>query len=170
MDKEKQTLTAALKQAMQAEWDGHNYYMMVAEKTTDPNGREAFRALANDELLHLEFLKAQYRSIVENGAPDETAILKNKRSLEDAGPIFSADFKRRLAGAHFEMSALSIAAQLELSAIQFYRAQSEKSSIPAVKKFFRELADWESTHHRALINQQQSLQEDYWNESGFYPF
>ena len=170
MEKEREILAAALRQAMQAEWDRHNYYRMVAEKTSDPNGREAFNTLASEELLHFEFLKAQYKSIIESGAPDEGVILKGKRSLDDAGPIFSADFKKRLAGAHFEMSALSIAAQLELSAIHFYKGESEKSSIPVVKKFFQELANWESIHYRTLLNQQKSLQEDYWNENRFYPF
>src|SRR4030067_1609226 len=156
MDKEKEILAAALRQAMQAEWDGNNYYRMVAEKTSDPGGRETFNMLASEELLHFEFLKAQYKAVMESGTPNEGLVLEEKRSPNDAGPIFSAHFKKRLAGAHFEMSALSIAAQLELSAIHFYKGESEKSSIPAVKKFFQELANWESIHYRSLLQQQKS--------------
>jgi hypothetical protein len=32
------------------------------------------------------------------------------------------------------------------------------------------LAEWESTHYHALLEQQETLKEDYWRHNGFAPF
>jgi len=67
------------------------------------------------------------------------------------------------------MTALSIGAQLELNAIEFYRSESQKAINPSVKAFYTELAEWESGHYELLVRQQQLLQEDFWLENNFYP-
>jgi rubrerythrin len=69
-----------------------------------------------------------------------------------------------------EMSALSIGIQLELNAINFYKTQATEIDNQEVKKFFRELVDWETGHYHALLRQQESLKEDYWSSAGFSPF
>ena len=85
-------------------------------------------------------------------------------------PIFSADFKSRLKGAHFEMSALAIAAHLELNGINHYKSLAAKAAAPEAKKLFEDLVEWEKGHYDAFIRQQEELQEAYWNEAGFSPF
>ena len=91
-------------------------------------------------------------------------------SLSDSSPIFSEKIRSRIGEAHLEMSALSIGIQLELSAINYYKQEAGSAEDPAVKQFYRELADWESNHYNALLRQQLMLKEDYWSESGFAPF
>jgi rubrerythrin len=157
-------------EAMQAEVDGYHFYMMAAHSISDAQGREIFEQLAQEEMEHVRFLKTQYASLVERGAPDATATLPKPHELSGTSPIFSAAIKDRLGEAHYEMSALSIGVQLELSAIQFYSAQAEAASEPVVADFFRELAAWEKGHHDALSRQLQSLRDDYWSGGGFSPF
>ena len=93
-----------------------------------------------------------------------------KPSDKTETPIFSDDFKSRIKEAHHEMSALSIGAQLELSAIKFYNEEADAVDDHVARKFYKELAEWEMTHHRQLIRQQQELQENYWQAGGFQPF
>ena len=38
------------------------------------------------------------------------------------------------------------------------------------KALFNYLADWEGEHLKVLVNQQKTLQEDFWTEARFYPF
>ena len=159
-----------LKQAMQAEADGHNFYKMAANNTNDEEGKEVFLQLAQDEVEHFIFLKAQYDSIIETGKVDMNVKLGKPSTEANESPIFSEGFKSRLNEAHLEMSALSIGAQLELSAVQFYQKEAEVIDDPAVKQFYTELAEWEKGHHRRLIKQQQELQDDYWDAAGFQPF
>lgn len=169
MSDEKERILKGLKQAIQSEVDGRNFYNMAAKNTQDEQGKAVFQSLAQDEVEHYIFLKAQYDSILKTGKVDLNIKL-GKPSDTSESPIFSDDFKGKLKDAHGEMAALSVGAQLELLGIQFYRAEAEAAQDEDVKKFYNELADWEVTHHRRLLKQQQELQEDYWHDAGFAPF
>jgi rubrerythrin len=170
MDNKNQDVLDGLKLAIQAESDGHHFYLMAAQNTNDAKGKEVFESLAKDEIDHFNFLTAQYKAFLETGKPDPKLTLVKRIELNNNSPIFSDDFKKRLDKAHYEMSALSIGAQLELNAINFYKAQAEKTNNAVVKDFYKELADWESTHYQMLIHQQEEIQQDYWFQSKFYPF
>ena len=167
---EKKRVTDGLKQAIQAEIDGFHFYMMAARSTDDAKGREVFESLAQDEKEHVRFLSLQYDAFMEKGAPDPTVTLGKRAELQGTSPIFSDQFRQRISGAHFEMSALSIGIGLELSAVNFYKDQATQSNDEIVQKFYTELADWESGHYRALLQQQESLKDDYWAGGGFSPF
>ncbi len=155
--------------AIKAESDGYSFYMMAARSTEDEQGREVFEQLAAEELDHKRFLSAQYRSFLETGKASVEAKLGPRRVLEGDSPIFSRAIKTRLKDAHFEMSALSIGMQLELSAQKYYRSMADGVSDDDTKSFFNELADWEAGHYAALSAQQETLKEDYWAASGFSP-
>ena len=167
---EHKEIAEGLYKAMQAEVDGHNFYRMAAQNTNDPQGKEIFERLAKEEMEHVQFLKAQYKAFLDSKKPDTAVKLPITTALSEKSGIFSDHFKSRLKEAHYEMSALSIGIQLELSAIQFYKEQSEKVSDPVVKSFYRELADWESRHYQILTRQHDDLKEDYWANGGFSPF
>lgn len=159
-----------LVKAMQAEHEGRYFYLMAADTTTDPQGREVFQRLAAEEQEHYEFLSAQLQAIRETGKPNSGLKLGKPADLSGPSSIFSADLKKRIKEAHYEMTALSVAAQLELDASRFYKEQSELSDDLVVKTFYEGLAEWETGHYRALLAQQETLKEDYWSAGGFAPF
>jgi rubrerythrin len=164
------SLADGLLTAMKAERDGNSFYMMAANSTSDPKGRQIFETLAKEELDHLQFLKQHYDSLINTGKLSATAKLHVRLELTGASPLFSDSFRNRIADAHYEMSALSIGIQLEHDAMIFYRAQSNQTSEPEAKAFFAELAEWETGHYRALLHQQEELKDDYWSEAGFSSF
>jgi rubrerythrin len=170
MNKKNSKILRALKNAMQAETDGHYFYKMAAGKTKDIKGRETLLTLAKDELEHYKFLRAQYDSLLETGKPTKDVTLATPKARTKASRIFSNDFKNRIKRAHYEMSALSIAIGLELSSINFYRQEAREAGDPILREFYEKLADWEVTHHQILVREQSRLQEDYWIENRFYPF
>lgn len=170
MDAAVKRMTEGLAKAIQAETDGHHFYMMAARSTSDAKGREVFETLAQEELDHMHFLKTQYKALMETGKPDRTVSLGARADLSGLSPIFSDQIQTRVREAHYEMSALSIGIQLELSAIKFYKAEAEVVRDPTVRAFYTELADWETGHYHALLRQQEVLKEDYWSASGFSPF
>jgi len=170
MNDPNKTLKDALVKAIQAEIEGHNFYLMAARTTDDVKGKEVFGQMAADETEHAAFLKGQYRSIIESGSPDKNLKLNARTQYADSSPIFSDSLKSRASEAHFEVTALSIAIQLELNAINFYRSQSKAAKDDVVKSFFAELAEWEVGHYKALLIQHDLLKEDYWNAAGFAPF
>lgn len=170
MDDSTKGMLEGLYKAILSENDGYHFYLMAANSTQDPKGKKVFEELAQEELNHMEFLKRQFSSLRKTGKPDKEAKLGTAKGLKKPFPIFSDLLKDRLSNAHFEMSALSIGVQLELLAISFYKLQADRVTDPFVKEFYKELADWESGHYRALLTELDSLKDDYWQAGGFSPF
>ena len=165
-----QVVADSLRKAMLAEQEGAHFYQMAARATDDPQGKQVFERLAREEIEHLEFLKAQFKAVQQGGAPDANLKLGRPATLTGDSPIFSDALKARIGQAHYEMTALSVGAQLELSAERFYREAAAAADDAVVRGFFEELAEWESGHYHALLAQQDSLKEDYWSQGGFAPF
>jgi rubrerythrin len=163
-------IAEGLMKAYQAEVDGHNFYRMAAQSTTDARGREVFELLAREEEGHARFLQAQHAAITTTGDVDSSTELGPRAELAGRSPIFSDDLKSRVKDAHMEMSALSIGIQLELSAIQFYKAEAAAAAHPKVTEFFERLVRWESGHYHVLLRQHDELKEEYWSDGGFSPF
>ncbi len=157
-------------EAIKAEGDGEQFYLMVAATTQDEQGRQVFAQLADEERRHQRYLKAQYQALKETGQVDTTAKLGQQMDLAGPSPIFSNALRARAKDAHLEMSALSIGIQQELGAVKFYQAAAKEAADPSVKAFFEELAEWESGHYSALLRQQELLQGEYWSAAGFSPF
>lgn len=159
-----------LMRAVKAERDGHSFYSMAATACQDAKAREIFSQLAAEELDHMQFLSRHYDSILKHGKPDSAAKLGPRHDLSGLSPIFSADIKTRIRDAHFEMSALSIGIQLELDAQNFYRNCAAETDSREIRDFFNELADWEAGHYQALLQQHESLKDDYWSANRFSAF
>ncbi len=164
------SLADGLMRAMKAERDGNSFYLMAANSTSDPKGRQVFETLAKEEMDHLLFLKEHYDSWVQTGKLSETAKLHDRLDLRGSSPFYSESFRKRIKEAHFEMSALSIGIQLEHDAMIFYRTQSELATEPVARSFYAELSSWEQGHYQALLRQQEELKDDYWSEAGFSPY
>ena len=163
-------IAEGLRKAIQDENDAHYFYRMAAGNTTDPKGRETFNTLAEEELKHRKFLEAQYKSVIESGAVDMSIRLGVPVKFDRDNPVFTPDLRERIAKVDFEMAALSVGMQLELNAIQHYRAMAEEAQDPQLKGFFTELVAWETGHYEALSRQEELLKEDFWSSAGFAPF
>lgn len=163
-------IASGILSAMQAENEGQHFYLMAAQSTTDPKGREVFERLAKEEKDHFEFLRAQYESVLRTGRPDVNLKLGPRTDLLGPSPIFSSALRSRIKDAHFEMTALAVGIQLEHSAQEYYTNMAVQSADPDIKSFYTELADWEAGHYHALLAQQEELKEDYWSGAGFAPF
>lgn len=162
-------ITQGLTDAIKAEVEGYHFYMMAAKTTSDGQGKQVFEKLAKEEMEHIHFLRAHYQSFLNLDHADPNVKL-TKPQFSITSPIFSESLRTRIHDAHYEMTALSVGIQLELSAIKFYQEQANKINDPSVKQFYLALADWESNHYNFLLHQQEALKQDYWAASDFAPF
>jgi rubrerythrin len=170
MDATTQRIADGLRQAMQAEHEGHHFYRMASATTADPKGREIFEQLAGEEKEHYLFLDRQLEAVTKTGRLDPEARLGEPGALEATHPIFTAEIRGRIATAHFEMTALTIGIQLEVSAVEFYSKEARAAALPEAKSFYEKLAAWERGHLTALQRQADELKEDYWHAARFAPF
>ncbi|MDY6792608.1 MAG: ferritin family protein [Thermodesulfobacteriota bacterium] len=169
MNKNTEEVLQGLKTAMEAELTGHEFYKNAAQTTADPVGKETFSRMAEEEIGHFNYLRHQYKSVLEKGEYDFTKKLLKKDHQHAESPIFSDEIKRRIKDSHFEVSALTIGMKLELDAMRFYRACAEKADDEEVKTLYNELADWETDHYRAFEQQLNMLKEDYFQANNFVP-
>jgi rubrerythrin len=168
MDKNTEEILEGIKTAMEAELIGHAFYKNAAENTDDPMGKETFSRMAEEEQSHFNYLRHQYKSVLEKGAFDFGEKLQPQHKHAEH-PIFSDAIKNRIKESHFEVSALTIGMKLEMDAMNFYRSCSEKAQDEEVKKFYYELADWEQDHYRAFKQQLDLLKQDYFEANNFIP-
>ncbi|MGQ9708488.1 MAG: ferritin family protein [bacterium] len=165
----KEELVAGLKEAMIAERTGVEFYTTAAEKSTDPQGKEVFSQLAEEEKRHLDYLRRQFDNLFNN-SPFEPLNDKSGIDPTQVSPIFSKELKERVKSAHWEMTALSVGLALEQASIDRYRALAERAEQPELREFFNGLRRWEEGHAAALQKQYNYLRESYWQQSGFAPF
>ena len=163
-----QVLLEVLTDAIRAEVEGHSFYLMAAGTTSDSQGKEVFERLAREELDHAAFLRSQYDSLNATGRVADAKL--GVPEVPAGSTIFSDELRGRISEANFEITALSIGAQLEKSAMAFYRQQAEASDDLVVAAFFKELEEWERGHYRLLTAELASLQQDFWSTNRFSPF
>jgi len=162
-------LTVILEEALRAERDGFEFYRLAGERSEDPGAREVFAHLAMEERRHFDALQKEYRSIQEGTGWDSGVALGERWSPDGASQIFSEGFRRRIGERHLEMSALSIGILLERTAYEFYASSAEKADDGPVRRFLRELADWEDGHYQLLLREDDALRDEYWEENRFAP-
>jgi rubrerythrin len=161
-------LLKVLKEAIQVESDGYNFYMVAAEKTEDPKGKRVWSSLAQDELDHGSMLKGLYQSIKDKSgyklerkrrryAPYGAYQRKKKPKSRSKSPIFSVEFKKKIKEGHFALCALRIAQLLEKNSISFYGKNAKKSKHPELKSLFNFLVEWEKDHLKTLVEQENFL-------------
>ncbi len=163
-------LKKALEKAMKGEIEGRELYTVAAERSEDDQAKEVFTFLAREEDSHLEALMGMYRSLIKE---EEIHMPRLKRLVhfEDArSPIFSEDFKKRLKGKHFEMSALSIAMKLEQDSFQYYKKMADETENNALREFFLDLSAWEKDHYNAIHREIAFLEDEYFTDNNFAPF
>jgi rubrerythrin len=158
-----------LKTAIEAELMGHEFYKNAAKSTDDPMGKETFSRMAEEEMAHFNYLRHQYKSVMENGDYDFSKKLNKKQVKHADNPVFSEQIKDRIKDSHFEVSALSIGMKLEMDAMKYYRSCAETAHNKEAKKFYTELADWEKDHYLAFERQLENLKEEYFIANNFVP-
>jgi len=133
-----QEIINGLKEAMVAERTGIEFYTAAAERTTDPQGKQVFQRLADEEKKHLEYLGAWYRQLSENSIPELT-LGNSEIDLSGPSPIFSSELKKRINQAHWEMTALAVGLALETGSIAHYQTLAARAKTEELRTFLMPL-------------------------------
>jgi len=167
MKRTRDDLLSGFRAAMEAERAAYEFYKLAADNSVDAQGKVMLHRLAAEELEHWEFFLAHYTALQASGELGPNRALSNDDPVDFTTRIFSPSVRERIQDAHFELSALAIGVQLEANAIALYRAQAEHSAVAGddeLAAFFRDIAEWEMNHYRALMLEQDELRTLYWTD------
>lgn len=142
-----------LKQAMQLEQEGREFYLKAVQTTKEEKGQEIFRNLASDEQNHFNLLQRQLQALTSQGKwigyPQIKSIPidlnkplfpKSREALEKAVSQKSAD-----------MAALLFGLEIEAKSYDLYRKAAVETSNKLGKSMFEFLAGEEKGHLDILM-------------------
>ena len=156
--------------AIQLERDGRKFYLEAASKTASDLARKMFEALAEDELRHIEWIKA----VSSGGSTTESA---NRELYGRLRPIFtdvSDDVQLSVLISEDDLEAIEIAIGMEEKSFAAYEQWAEESDNEDVCYLCKVLAGQERFHRQLLDNTRVYLdrttdwfmQEEQWNFEG----
>jgi rubrerythrin len=144
----------AIKMAMDAEKEAHNYYTKAAQKTTNSKGKDMFHQLAAFELSHYNNLKSLLGSLNEGKGWRQYAGTQFPDSSEHTeGENSSSEEETK----DDTLSILSKAIEDEKKASEYYNKLADKTDDPSGKAMFKKLAEEEKLHTKILNDQWYSL-------------
>jgi rubrerythrin len=166
---ENQKAIDILKQAILLEKRGYSFYSTVAEQAKDPDIKNIFTIMADEETTHVKFLSEQFASYDKNHQFLKVSLpdLANEKI---AHLVLSEEIKKKISAAGFEAAAISAAIDMEKRAIAIYSSQAEIATDPNEKSLYSWLAEWEKTHLKVLSDLDNELKEKVWFDNQFWPF
>ncbi|AOY59504.1 MULTISPECIES: ferritin-like domain-containing protein [Desulfococcus] len=157
-----------LKSAMLLEMRGKAFYENVAAQSENPDIKQFFEAMAEEESLHIRMLSDQYQSYKQSGK--FKAATYDAASGSVASTVLSAALKEKIQGAGYESAAIQAAADMEERAVKLYTERARNTSDPGEKRLYEWLSDWESGHLKVLLDMDRALTEKIWYDNRFWPF
>lgn len=154
-----------LRNAIQMELEGKDFFERVASGTKHPRARDMFEGLVKQEQRHIEILGREFERL---GQGKSWMSLKQADSLPSGLPRISV-FKDtkinriRLPESAGELEALKIGIDVEKKSIEYYRSASLKVGNANAKSVFDWLVKEESGHLTIL-----TAEYEHRRGSGYY--
>jgi rubrerythrin len=158
-----------LKMAILMEKRGHSFYTKVAEQASDPEIKNIFLTMADEETRHVKFLSDQYIGY-EKSRKFKKVELSDLAKEAFAALILTEDLKQKISSAGFEAAAISAAIDFEKRSVEIYSQQAAATDDENEKALYNWLSAWESGHLKILNELDKELKEKIWNDNQFWPF
>ena len=154
-----------LKEAILLERRGQAFYGKVASQAENPDVKEFFETMAQEEVQHVDILETQFAAYVQN----QQFTPVSPSELEET-PLAQLVLSQKIAAADFEAAAISAAMLMEERAIALYNKRAESAQDPAEATLYKWLADWEQGHLSFLAQLDKEIKESVWNDNQFWPY
>lgn len=154
-----------ISQAILNEVEGYEFYKIAAENGPLSN-KEAFMELANEELKHVEYLRALFDKL-KTSKDDDIKLAFDKKP---PSPNIYQWNKVESQYNSMIMSVFSIGMQMEKDSIKFYEEAKKKTNIEEAKSLFDLLIKWEYVHLEQFSEQYEMYRQQWWDEQNFSPF
>ena len=156
-------LVEILKEALQIEKEGEEFYRGAAETCTNPVAKHTFLALADQEHRHAQYFQAFYDAMVQEGQwPAPGVVDWEAVPVPDAARSIFDQARCKAASCDVVMCAeltqlYASAMEQERQTITLYRTQAEGATDDDEQAFFEFLVAQERGHLELLANTQKYL-------------
>ncbi|MBI5048834.1 MAG: ferritin family protein [Deltaproteobacteria bacterium] len=159
----KEKVLEDIKTAVRTEIEGYNFYITASNIIKDDHGKSVFRHLAKEELEHINTLTAISRSLESSG---EWLAYQNALDFgRSSAPIFLEENEliKRLKQNPSQLNAVTIAAEAEEKAVDFYSGLLKTANVPDEKVVLGKILDMEKNHLKLLRWERESIiQTGFW--------
>ena len=141
--------------AIQLERDGHKFYLDVAARASNDLARQMFESLADDELVHIDWIQR------ELSPGKETARVTKKKTYDRLRGIFAdvpESAREVAASSEDDIEAINRAIKMEEESRSAYTNWADETGSDELRDLCNTLADQETFHRQLLENTVQYLQ------------
>ena len=154
MSEKNQAALEMLNRALEMEQKGKAFYDKAVKSCRNELGREIFKSLAADEVVHEERIKAIYKTLQENkGWNDEwTKWEPTHRDMNTFFKDLAAKHRSEMRADTGDIEALEIGIDFELKAVKYYGEHLKRADDPLEKAFLERMIREEKSHHGLLAD------------------
>jgi rubrerythrin len=145
---------AVLKAALENEIKGRELYVQYANTVKSVMAKNVFAHLANEELTHIEDIKAFLKS-ESMGTDIDVEAMTRADAAEEAKTLFGrlvGEMKERVTPSDDDNKARDVAMELERNGYEYYKKGAEATKNPELKKFLEWLVEQEQAHFMFIRN------------------
>ncbi len=153
----------ALKDALQMEVEGREFYLQAAKKVKSEGVREILEYLAESEKYHMEKFNEIYQSLQKDPQWTESMAAFNPPRHEPYVCVLAMTKDRQETGGKDDLEALRTALKMEECGIDYYTKLARETNIPLARRFFMSVAHEERGHYLTLMDMHNylTLPEDW---------
>lgn len=154
-----ETALKALEEGKCLEQEGQEFYRKAAEQTESEKGREVFRSLIRDEVMHERLIQRQIDSLSSEGRWVELpeAVGAHCDLSEDIFPKGREGLEKAVKADTAETEALIMALEFETKGYDMYRRAAKAMTEAAGREMYEFLATQERAHFDLLMANYESM-------------
>ncbi len=142
----------ALKDAVQMEVEGRQFYLEAAKKVENPGVRQILEYLAEAEMYHIEKFNQLYRDIQKDPQWTETMAAFNPPKHEPYICVLAMAQTDQATGGRDDLQALRTGIKMEECSIDYYTKLARQSTNPLARRFFMSIAHEDRGHFLTLLD------------------
>ncbi len=153
----------ALKDAVQMELEGRQFYLEAAKKVQNAGVRQIFEYLAESEKYHIEKFNEIYRGLEKDPAWTAPLAAFNPPQHEPYVCVLAMTQADQGTGGKDDLQALRSALKMEECGIDYYTKLARETNNPLARRFFMSVAHEERGHYLTLMDMHNylTLPEDW---------
>ncbi len=145
-------LLQALKDAIQMEVEGRQFYLEAAKKVKSQGVREILEYLAESEKYHIQKFNEVYQSLKQDPVWSETLAAFQPPKAEPYVCVLAMAKEEQGVGGADDLEALKTGLKMEECSIDYYTKLAKETTHPLGRRFFMSLAHEERGHYMSLLD------------------